>query len=47
MFHPFQALVLIAIEDLKLCDSSLYTSLTFYFYLMLHIFGRFVFATDL
>jgi len=45
MFHPFQALVLITIEDLKLCVSPLYISLTLYFYPMLHICGRFIFVT--
>jgi hypothetical protein len=47
MFHIFQAFVLITIEILKLCDFPLCTSLALYFYLTLHIFGRFLFVTDL
>lgn len=47
MFHPIQALVLITIQDLKLCDSSLCVSPTLHFYLMLHNFGRFLSVTDL
>lgn len=47
MFHPFQTFVLLAIGVLKLCDSPLCISLTLYCDLILHIFGRFIFVTDL
>lgn len=46
-FHPFQTLFLITIDDLKLCDSPLCIFLTLYCDLILHIFGQFIFVTDL